>query len=95
MRAPRHAAPAAALVSAVVVTGERAWAQGCAMCGTVIGKDDPRASGFLWSVIFLMATPYVVGGLVAGWLYLATRRARRARGGPVPRLGEPIEETLS
>ena len=45
-----------------------ALAQGCAMCGTVLSADDPVTQGFNWSIAFLMAMPYLVFGMVGGWL---------------------------
>jgi hypothetical protein len=49
-------------------------ANACAVCVTG-GANDPSADGYNWSVLFLMATPYVVAGSVAGWLVYAYRRA--------------------
>jgi hypothetical protein len=66
-----------ALVAVVTVATDAA-AQGCAMCGTVLGANDPRANAFKWSILFLMAVPYVLAGAVAGWLYLSARRSRAA-----------------
>lgn len=51
------------------------WA--CAVCFG--GADDPITEGFNASVLFLMATPYLVMGSIAGGLILAFRRARRQR----------------
>jgi hypothetical protein len=47
--------------------------QACSVC--VTGADDPTADAFNWSVLFLMATPYLVVGSIAGGLFLAYRRA--------------------
>ncbi len=58
-----------------------ALAQGCAMCGTAFTPNDPVTRAFSWSVVFLIAMPYTVFGLAAGWLFLAHRRRRgRPRG---------------
>jgi ABC-type sulfate transport system permease subunit len=62
------AAVAGALVPAA------ALAQGCAMCGTAFTHDDPVTRAFSWSVLFLIAMPYTVFGIAAGWLFLAHRR---------------------
>ena len=66
------------LLIAIVVAGAlvpaRALAQGCAMCGTAFTHDDPVTRAFSWSVLFLIAMPYTVFGLAAGWLFLAHRR---------------------
>ena len=55
------------------------FAQGCAMCGTAFIKDDPVTRAFNWSVLFLIAMPYTIFGLAAGWLFLAHRRRGRHR----------------
>ena len=47
--------------------------QACAVC--VTGASDPTADAFNWSVLFLMATPYLVVGSIAGGLFFAYRRA--------------------
>jgi ABC-type sulfate transport system permease subunit len=62
---------AAALCAAITPD---AFAQGCAMCGTAFNKDDPVTRAFNWSVLFLIAMPYTIFGLAAGWLFLAHRR---------------------
>lgn len=46
----------------------------CAVCVTGAG-NDPSADAYKWSVLFLMAMPYVVAGSVAGWLVYSYRRA--------------------
>src|SRR5262249_26413423 len=59
---------AAALCAAVFpVLAPDAFAQGCAMCGTAFIKDDPVTRAFNWSVLFLIAMPYTIFGLAAGW----------------------------
>ena len=45
-----------------------ALAQGCAMCGTAL-KDDPLGRAFGWSVLFLIAAPYSVVGLLGGYIF--------------------------
>src|SRR5262245_56845151 len=72
-----------ALVSAGAVAAPDALAQGCAMCGTAFAHDDPVTRAFSWSVLFLIAMPYTVFGLAAGWLFLAHRRRRGDRRGEV------------
>jgi hypothetical protein len=67
---------AAAVVAATTVD---AWAQGCAMCGSAFTADDPTSRAFGWSIAFLIAMPYTVFAVVAGWLVVAhRRRGRRA-----------------
>ncbi len=49
----------------------------CSVCLT--GADDPTADAFNASVLFLMATPYVVVGSIAGGLIFIYRRALKRR----------------
>ena len=51
--------------------------QACAVC--VTGTNDPVTDAFNWSVLFLMATPYLVVGSIAGWLFYNYRRAAKKR----------------
>ena len=48
-------------------------AHACSVC--ITGAGDPTADAFNWSVLFLMATPYLVVGSIAAGLVLAYRRA--------------------
>jgi hypothetical protein len=77
MRRPARQATLAVLVVSLVGVAHAA-AQGCAMCGTVLGAGDARANAFKWSILFLMVVPYALAGAVAGWLYLSVRRSRAA-----------------
>jgi hypothetical protein len=45
----------------------------CSVC--ITGAGDPTAEAFNASVLFLMATPYLVVGSIAGALFLVYRRA--------------------
>ncbi len=45
----------------------------CAVCLT--GASDATTDAFNWSVLFLMATPYLVGASIAGWLVYTYRRS--------------------
>ena len=45
----------------------------CSVC--ITGASDPTADAFNWSVLFLMATPYLVVGSIAAGLFFAYRRA--------------------
>jgi hypothetical protein len=47
-------------------------ARACAVC--VTGSNDAVSDAFNWSVLFLMATPYLVVGSIAGALFYAYRR---------------------
>ena len=39
--------------------------------------DDSMNKGFNWSILFMMAMPFTVFGLVGGTVYLHYRRANR------------------
>jgi hypothetical protein len=52
-----------------------AWA--CAVC--LGGADDATIEGFNASVLFLMATPYLVLGSIVGALFFTYRRALKKR----------------
>ena len=72
----RLAAPVAALV---VALPSPALAQSCAMCATALA-NDPLGRAFSWSILFLMATPYVIVGTAGAWLFYMHRRTpRRSR----------------
>jgi hypothetical protein len=47
----------------------------CAVC--VTGTNDPVTDAFNWSVLFLMAMPYLVVGSIAGGLFYVHRRAAK------------------
>jgi hypothetical protein len=55
-----------------------ALAQGCAMCGTAL-KDDQLGQAFGWSVLFLIAAPYSVVGLLGGYIFYAYWRPAARR----------------
>lgn len=48
-------------------------AHACAVCLT--GASDATTDAFNWSVLFLMATPYLVVSSIAGWLVYTYRRS--------------------
>ncbi|MGH7827118.1 MAG: hypothetical protein ACREQ7_18330 [Candidatus Binatia bacterium] len=50
----------------------------CSVCVTG-SANDPSAGAYNWSVLFLMAAPYLVAGSVAGWLVYSYRRAAAKR----------------
>ena len=65
--------------SALLIWSEPA-AQGCAMCQTVMPRgDEPMARGLFWSVTLLLSAPFVVGGVIGGWLYRQYRHAKPPR----------------
>jgi len=45
-------------------------AQACAVC---VGSS-PEDAGYFWGVLFLMAMPFAVGGLIGGWLWYHYRQ---------------------
>jgi hypothetical protein len=82
-RLPRTVLPLVAAIGGVVVGAVDAL--GCAMCGTALTPDDPMTRAFSWSVLFLIAMPYTIFGVAAGWLLLAhRRRGDRRRGDVIP-----------
>jgi hypothetical protein len=52
-------------------------AHACAVC--VTGAGDPTTDAFNWSVLFLMAMPYLVVGSIAGGLFYTYRRTAAKR----------------
>jgi hypothetical protein len=69
--------------AAVLVTAAHAVAQSCAMCGNSFGPDDTIHRAFSWSILFLMAAPYTIVGLIAAVVFVAYRRASGPRRGAV------------
>ena len=49
-------------------------------------------SGMSWTVLFLMATPYAVGGSIAAWLVYSYRRSIAAREGAKGR--DPLHQGI-
>ncbi|MSP41571.1 MAG: hypothetical protein EXR70_24055 [Deltaproteobacteria bacterium] len=60
-------------LAAVAALADARIVQACAVC--ITGANDPTAEAFNASVLFLMATPYLVVGSIAGGLYFIYRRA--------------------
>lgn len=74
----RPAAAPALLVTVLAFLAGRvpaALAQSCAMCGSAFGPGDPTARAISYSILFLMAAPYSLVAVIAGWLYFTYRRA--------------------
>lgn len=46
----------------------------CPACKTL---DDPIGKGFNWSILFMMAMPFTVFGVIGGTIFLHYRRANR------------------
>jgi uncharacterized paraquat-inducible protein A len=68
---------AIALLVAVTLTGE-GWA--CPTCKSAISGDDPvsvaRATGYFYSILFMMSMPFVIIGTFGGLAYFTIRKAR-------------------
>ena len=74
-----YAIARALLGSGLLVSALPTLAQACAVC---VGSS-PEDAGYFWGVLFLMAMPFAVGGLVGGWLWYHYRRGlSRARRQP-------------
>jgi hypothetical protein len=65
-------------IAAIAMLAPAAEALACAVC--LSGADDAITHGYNASVLFLMATPYAVGGCIAAGVIFAYRRASRRRG---------------
>ncbi|MYB93190.1 hypothetical protein F4054_20535 [Candidatus Poribacteria bacterium] len=50
------------------------YLEACPACKTL---DDPIGKGFNWSILFMMAMPFAVFGVIGGTVYLHYRRANR------------------
>jgi hypothetical protein len=62
-----------ALAAAFAAAGVASISNACSVCLT--GAEDATAEAINASVLFLMATPYLVVGSIVGGLFLAYRRA--------------------
>lgn len=50
-------------------------------CATCVGAPwDKTDQGFYWSTLFLMGVPFVVAGILGGWLFYNSRRTREPGG---------------
>jgi hypothetical protein len=68
------------LVAVLVgVVAGNAWA--CPTCKDGMAGSDPisvaRASGYFYSILFMMSMPFVIVGTFGGAAYLSIRRARQ------------------
>jgi len=82
----------AALVVVLLLAARSVWAQSCAMCGSSFGQNDPVTRAFSWSILFLMATPYTIVGLIGAYLYFNYRRSPRRRRASVDALARSSAE---
>ena len=74
------------LVAVAGLLSDFAIVQACSVC--ISGSNDPTAEAFNASVLFLMFTPYLVVGSIAGVLFFVYRRAA------VKREQEPTAEPI-
>lgn len=57
-----------------------AFAQGCAMCQTVMPQaSEPIARGMFWCVLLLLTAPFAVCATIGGWVFYQYRRASRSQ----------------
>jgi len=57
-------------------------ARACAVCWVgASSPDDPMSHAFNWSILFLMAMPYTIVGLIVGWLIYTYWRAHGQKEG--------------
>lgn len=82
----------AALAVVLLLPARSVWAQSCAMCGSSFGQNDPVTRAFSWSILFLMATPYTIVGLIGAYLYFTYRRSSRRPRANVVSLARPSAE---
>jgi hypothetical protein len=81
-----------ALAVVLLLAARSVWAQSCAMCGSSFGQNDPVTRAFSWSILFLMATPYTIVGLIGAYLYFTYRRSSRRPRANVVSLARPSAE---
>jgi len=67
----------AVVATALAGQAGTALAQSCAMCSSSFGQNDPVQRAFSWSILFLMAAPYTIVGVVGGYLFYTYRRGPR------------------
>jgi hypothetical protein len=71
--ASRGAAAALTLGIGLIAVAIPTWAMACAVC---VGSS-PADRGYFWGILFLMAMPFTVGGVIGGWLVYTYRRGHR------------------
>jgi uncharacterized paraquat-inducible protein A len=72
----------APLLAVVVALSLAATAWACPTCKEGLAENDPTSqamvSGYFYSILFMMAMPFVTLGTLGGLAYLSVRRAREA-----------------
>jgi len=86
---------AAVLLMLVVVLSLASDASACPTCKDGLAEDDPSsqamAAGYFYSILFMMAMPFVIIGTFGGFAYLSVRKAREAEA----LAGEAIEHSAT
>ena len=71
-----------ALLALVVVLCLAGDASACPTCKDGLAENDPSsqamAAGYFYSILFMMAMPFVIIGTFGGFAYLSVRKAREA-----------------
>ena len=62
------------LITALIVAISPLSLEACPACKNL---DEPIARGFNWSVLFMMAMPFTVFGIIGGSVFYTYRRANR------------------
>ncbi len=62
------------LITALIVAISPLSLEACPSCKNL---DEPIARGFNWSVMFMMAMPFTVFGIIGGSVFYTYRRANR------------------
>lgn len=73
----------AGLVVGLLATTARA-AAACPSCKEALGASERWAAGFNASILFMMAMPFAVVGVIAGAIYRARRRPAGEDTGDAP-----------
>jgi len=67
----------------VAVLGFATLAEACPTCKDSLGASDPQhqgmVQGYFYSILFMMAMPFLLFGTFSSYMYLEVRRARAAR----------------
>ncbi len=70
----------ALVLVAVLCLASDAWA--CPTCKDGLAENDPgsqaMAAGYFYSILFMMAMPFVIIGTFGSFAYLSVRKAREA-----------------
>ncbi len=65
----------------LIVASSAAWA--CPTCKDGIAENDPTsqamAAGYFYSILFMMAMPFVIIGTFGSFAYISIRRARETQ----------------